>query len=69
MKEHSLEIGFTQKDSNYIHQADNFRIEFDRLLTEAVSLSNGVVSSNVFSSISNKKRWKMAYVSIGGKKS
>jgi hypothetical protein len=43
MKEHSffLEAGFTQKDSNYIHQADNFRMEFDKLLAEAVSLSNG----------------------------
>ncbi|MBU3144406.1 DUF2935 domain-containing protein [Clostridium sp. CF012] len=52
MKEHSffLEIGFTQKDSNYIQQADNFRIEFDRLLAEAISLSNGVVSTSVLQS-------------------
>ncbi|MBZ9686707.1 DUF2935 domain-containing protein [Clostridium estertheticum] len=52
MKEHSffLEIGFTQKDSNYINQADNFRMEFDRLLAEAISLSNGVVSTSVLNS-------------------
>ncbi|MGV8979635.1 DUF2935 domain-containing protein [Clostridium sp.] len=52
MKEHSffLQIGFTQKDSNYIRQADNFRIEFDRLLAEAISLSNGVVSTSVLQS-------------------
>ncbi|MBZ9635466.1 DUF2935 domain-containing protein [Clostridium sp. FP1] len=52
MKEHSffLEVGFTQKDSNYIQQADNFRIEFDRLLADAISLSNGVVSPSVLQS-------------------
>jgi len=52
MKEHSffLAIGFTQKDSNYIQQANNFRMEFDRLLGDAISLSNGVVSSSVLQS-------------------
>ncbi len=52
MKEHSffLEVGFTPKDSNYIQQADNFRMEFDRLLADAISLSNGVVSSSVLQS-------------------
>lgn len=52
MKEHSffLEVGFTPKDSNYIQQADNFRIEFDRLLADAISLSNGVVSTSVLQS-------------------
>ena len=52
MKEHSffLEVGFTPKDSNYIQQADNFRMEFDRLLADAISLSNGVVSSSVLES-------------------
>lgn len=52
MKEHSffLEIGFTQKDSNYIQQANCFRIEFDRLLAEAISLSNGVVRTSVLQS-------------------
>lgn len=49
MKEHSffLQINFTQKDSNYLMHADHFRMEFDRLLAEVISLSNGVVSSEV----------------------
>lgn len=52
MKEHSffLEVGFTQKDSNYIKQANSFRIEFDKLLGEVISLSNGVVSTSVLES-------------------
>ena len=34
MKEHSffLQVGFTPKDSNYIDEADAFRMEFDKLL-------------------------------------
>ncbi|MBU3160760.1 DUF2935 domain-containing protein [Clostridium frigoris] len=52
MKEHSffLQVGFTPKDSNYIQQANNLRIEFDRLLADAISLSNGVVSPSVLQS-------------------
>ena len=52
MKEHSffLEVGFTPKDSTYIQQADNFRMEFDRVLADAISLSNGIVSSSVLQS-------------------
>jgi hypothetical protein len=52
MKEHSffLQIGFTQKDSILMQQANTFRMEFDRLLAEAISLSNGVVSRNVLES-------------------
>lgn len=52
MKEHSffLEAGFTEKDTNYIHQANNFRIEFDKLLGEVITLSNGVVSPSVLQS-------------------
>jgi hypothetical protein len=52
MKEHSffLEIGFTPRDSNYKQKADEFRLEFDRLLREAVVLSNGVVSRSVLQS-------------------
>jgi len=52
MKEHSffLEIGFTPKDSNYIHQVDALRMEFDKILAEAISLSNCVVSSDVLKS-------------------
>ena len=52
MKEHSffLEAGFTQKDASFIRQADAFRLEFDRLLADAVALSNGVVSPLVLQS-------------------
>lgn len=53
MKEHSffLEAAFiTPRDSNFIQQADAFRNEFTRLLAEAVSLANGVISPFVLSS-------------------
>ncbi len=52
MKEHSffLQIAFTPRDSDYIQKADEFRREFDRLLAEVVSLSNGVVSKSVLQS-------------------
>lgn len=52
MKEHSffLQIGFTQKDSILIQQANAFRLEFDRLLADVISLSNGVVSQSVLQS-------------------
>ncbi len=52
MKEHSffLELGFTPRDSNYTQRADEFRMEFDRLLGEVVSLSNGIVSQSVLKS-------------------
>jgi hypothetical protein len=52
MKEHSffLEAGFTPKDKNFADRADAFRMRFDRLLAEAVSLSNGVVNPEVIQS-------------------
>ena len=52
MKEHSffMQVSFTPKDSNYIQQADIFRVGFDRLLAEVISLSNGVVSPSVLQS-------------------
>ena len=52
MKEHSffLEISFTPKNSNYIDQADAFRMEFDILLADAISFSDGVVSNDVLQS-------------------
>lgn len=52
MKEHSffLQISFTPKDSNYMEQANAFRIEFDQLLWDVVSVSNGVVSQDVLQS-------------------
>lgn len=52
MKEHSffLEIGFTPRDSNFSAQADAFRLQFDALLSEAISLANGVASPSVLQS-------------------
>lgn len=52
MKEHSffLEVGFTSRDINFTQQADEFRMMFDRLLAEVVSLSNGVVRPEVLRS-------------------
>jgi hypothetical protein len=52
MKEHSffLEVGFTPRDASFTQQADDFRREYDRLLGEAISLSNGVVNPGVLQS-------------------
>ncbi len=52
MKEHSffLEVGFTPRDSDFTNTADAFRREFDALLREVISLSNGVVSPAVLQS-------------------
>ncbi|HQA58048.1 MAG TPA: DUF2935 domain-containing protein [Acetivibrio sp.] len=52
MKEHSffLEAGFSPRDTNFTQRADAFRREYDGLLGEAVSLSNGVVSPDVLQS-------------------
>lgn len=52
MKEHSffLEAGFMRKDTNLINQADAYRVQFDSLLADVVSLSNGVVSPAVLQS-------------------
>ncbi len=52
MKEHSffLEAGFTPRDASFTQQADVFRREFDGLLGEAISLSNGVVNPGVLQS-------------------
>ncbi len=52
MKEHSffLEAGFTPKDAAFTQRADSFRMEFDALLRDAVSLSNGVVAPAVLQS-------------------
>ncbi len=52
MKEHSffLQVGFTPKDSKLMNQADTFRREFDKLLGDVISLSNGVISHSVLNS-------------------
>jgi hypothetical protein len=52
MKEHSLflQLGFTPRDSGFTKQADAFRKEFDRILEEAIKLSDDVVSPDVLKS-------------------
>lgn len=52
MKEHSffLEAGFTPKDSNLANKAEHFKNEFEKLLSDAVDASNGIIRSNVLNS-------------------
>ena len=52
MKEHSLflQIAFTPIDEGYMEGANDFRMEFDRLLREVIYLSNGAVSQEVLQS-------------------
>lgn len=52
MKEHAffLETAFTQKDTGLMKQAGDFQFEFDKLLSETISLSNGIVSPEVLKS-------------------
>lgn len=52
MKEHSLflQVSFTPRDFQFSQQADTFRQEFDKLLWEVVTLSNGTVSSETLDS-------------------
>jgi hypothetical protein len=49
MKEHSLflQLAFTPIDEGYMERANDFRMEFDRLLREVIYLSNGAVSREV----------------------
>lgn len=52
MKEHSifLEAGFTSKDSKLASEADHYKREFEKLLSYAVSASNGVIRSDILES-------------------
>lgn len=52
MKEHALflKAGFTPANANYSKQAEMYKNEFEKLLCDAVSLSNGVVSPAVLNS-------------------
>jgi len=52
MKEHSLflEAGFTPKNPNFIDAADHYKREFEKLLSYAISASNGIVRPNVLQS-------------------
>lgn len=51
-KEHSifLEGGFTSKNSNLAKEADDFKVQFEGLLAETISLANGVISPEVVTS-------------------
>jgi hypothetical protein len=51
-KEHSifLETSFTGRDVSFAQAADNFKVQFEGLLAEAISLSNGVISTEVLMS-------------------
>jgi len=52
MKEHSffLQAGFVQKNQDLIERANQFRLDFEELLEEAVDLANGNVSRVVLNS-------------------
>lgn len=52
MKEHSLflEAGYTPVNPNFAARADHYKNEFERLLSRAVSLADGLISKNVLSS-------------------
>ena len=51
MKEHSffLEAAFVAKNENFIERADQFRVDFERLLEIAVDMANFNVSKRVLS--------------------
>lgn len=52
MKEHSLflEAGFTAKDSELAKEAEHYKNQFEKLLSFAVSASNGIIRSDVLNS-------------------
>ena len=52
MKEHALflEAGFMPKDSKFASEADYYKKEFERLLSSAVNMSNGMIRPNVLQS-------------------
>lgn len=52
MKEHSLflEAGFTPKNSNLANSAEHYKKEFEKLLSYAISASNGIIRPEVLKS-------------------
>lgn len=52
MKEHSLflKAGFTPVNLNFSAKAEFYKNEFEKLLSRAVTLSNGIISGNVLNS-------------------
>lgn len=52
MKEHSLflKAGFTPANTSFSNKADYYKNEFEKLLCQAVTLSNGIISKDVLCS-------------------
>lgn len=52
MKEHALflEAGFTAKDSKFANEAEHYKREFEKILSNAVNMSNGIIRPNVLNS-------------------
>lgn len=52
MRDHSifLEAGFTPKNSKLSKQADDYKIQFEKLLADTIKLSNGRVTKDVLNS-------------------
>lgn len=52
MKEHSLflKAGFTPADALFAGKAEFYKMEFEKLLSRAVALSDGIISENVLKS-------------------
>ena len=52
MKEHALflKAGFTPVDTSFACRAEYFKNEFERLLSQAISLSNGIINSKILES-------------------
>ena len=52
MKEHSLflQAGFVPKNTEYIQEAMLYKRQFEKLLSDVVSLSNGMIRQNVLNS-------------------
>lgn len=52
MKEHALflEAGFTPKDSKFANEAEHYKREFEKILSNAVNMSNGIIRPNVLNS-------------------
>lgn len=77
MKEHSLflEAGFQRKDASYIKESEYFRIQFERLLEEAVAISDNRISEAVldsgeivteFTAMAEKKTAQLTGIPING---